>query len=553
MGIFIHLEISKSVTEEEWNRVYEESLELVNAFPLAERGTITYAGKQVVCAVRTREREVRYGSGKKWGWRAEMDYGTLNWAEEYYLPKKLVDGREIDQRAGDAMMGALPAYMDYDSEEERFDHTYSLWGAKTQGEPYHMYLLAIACLIEDRLEEKAFIYGDITQGQCRKAVKMANQYLKKPIQIPARCDKDRLYKRIWQLPIEEIEKIDVFEHFYLGVKDKAFYHFIRSHFREDVIGKYWEQRFADSYIGTRGFARVLKEYLSSGAGLEELCGIVCMEDKEGNLQYEKFINAIMDSKLHMKQKNTDDCLDIQQQEEQPYSIWTLFADFVFGSAHNPKVDRYIPIDEIREALKKGIGDKCDVDCYIDQYLEKEAAAPKINVSKENMSEEEWKKMADADAAEVFSQIMDKKRDEMQDLREKYENSDYEDLIYYKKGGTITPSLKEAVGKSFQFYHKMTEEKEYEELMEKSHEERCIFLIEQNRQLLLRDRDWIKIFSDIEQHPKSYERYYPMVRVKVSDSGLNRLTMALVLNDELYESAEEWKKAMEAESVRALRF
>ena len=44
MGIVIHLEVSKSTTEEEWNKVYQESLVLVNAFPLAERGTITYLG-----------------------------------------------------------------------------------------------------------------------------------------------------------------------------------------------------------------------------------------------------------------------------------------------------------------------------------------------------------------------------------------------------------------------------------------------------------------------------------------------------------------------------
>lgn len=42
MGIFIHLEVSKSVTKEAWNKVYEESLELVAAFPLAERGTVSY-------------------------------------------------------------------------------------------------------------------------------------------------------------------------------------------------------------------------------------------------------------------------------------------------------------------------------------------------------------------------------------------------------------------------------------------------------------------------------------------------------------------------------
>ena len=98
-----------------------------------------------------------------------------------------------------------------------------------------------------------------------------------------------------------------------------------------------------------------------------------MEDKEGNPQYEKFIYAIMDSKLYIKQKNTEDYLDIQQQEEQPYSIWTLMADFAYGSVHNRKVDRYVPIGEIRQALRSGIGDKCDTDQYIDQYLEKEAA------------------------------------------------------------------------------------------------------------------------------------------------------------------------------------
>ena len=313
MGIFIHLEVSKSVTEEEWSRVYEESLELVKTFPLAERGTISYAGQQVTCAVRTEEREVRYRNGTKRGWCTEMDYDTLNWAEEYCLLKDFVDSGDIDSDAGDAMMGVVPNCTNYDWKQEKFNRTYSLWGAKTQGEPYHMYLLSIACMIEDRLREKAFTYGDITQGQCRKAVEMANQYLKKPIRIPSRCDMERLYRRIQQLPIEENDKMKVFEHFYLGEKDKAFYNFMQNHFHTHVIRAYWENKFADSRIGTRGFVKDLKEYLLSGAGLEELCGIVSMEDKEENPQYEKFIYAIMDSKLYIKQKNTEDYLDIQQQ------------------------------------------------------------------------------------------------------------------------------------------------------------------------------------------------------------------------------------------------
>lgn len=48
-------------------------------------------------------------------------------------------------------------------------------------------------------------------------------------------------------------------------------------------------------------------------------------------------------------------------------LWTLFADAVFESAHNPKV---IPIEEIGAALKNGIGMKCDVDQYIGSISEK---------------------------------------------------------------------------------------------------------------------------------------------------------------------------------------
>ncbi len=54
MGIFIYEAISESVTKEEWKQVYEETLVLVKAFPLAGIGTITYAGKTIMCTVRSK-------------------------------------------------------------------------------------------------------------------------------------------------------------------------------------------------------------------------------------------------------------------------------------------------------------------------------------------------------------------------------------------------------------------------------------------------------------------------------------------------------------------
>ena len=144
LGIMIYEIVSKSVTQAEWEKVYEETLVLVEAFPFAEKGTFTYAGKEVVCAVPTRERTMPDKGDVRLGWCAGMDYATLKGADDYFLSRELIGDSEVDATAGDAMLGALPAYMDYDGDDKRFCRTYSLWGAKTQGEPYHMYLLAVA-------------------------------------------------------------------------------------------------------------------------------------------------------------------------------------------------------------------------------------------------------------------------------------------------------------------------------------------------------------------------------------------------------------------------
>ena len=59
MGIYIYMPISRSVTHEEWRDVYQETLRLVEAFPLAERRTVSLRGIPTSCLVRTEEREFR--------------------------------------------------------------------------------------------------------------------------------------------------------------------------------------------------------------------------------------------------------------------------------------------------------------------------------------------------------------------------------------------------------------------------------------------------------------------------------------------------------------
>ena len=539
MGIFIHLAISKSVTRKEWNDVYQETLQLVKAFPLAEVREVSVRGIPTRCMVPTVEREDRWGwphEKIRTGWFSIGDYDRLRTAEEYHLLRDLVSEDDFEEDAPDALLESAPQYLaDYDWNDSRFNHNYSLWGAKTQGEPYHMYLLAIACMIESRLGQKAYVFGDITKGQCERAVRMANEHLDQKICTPDRCDKDRLLARISNLAFTEIEKLHLFTGMYLGRKDSEFGKSIRNHFSEQTCNVYWEKRFQRYQISMRGFDSVLEDYLMWGFDLEKMCSFVQFKDDEGNAHYEDFVERIMDAKLHQRDKDCTDLLDIDPDSEEPYGIGILFAQITFGAARNRKIDRYIPVEDIKTALSRAIGDYCPVNELIDTYLQEERAKELPDLSGK-ATDEDYQKAVEQDPSYAFTEVMNLKMRSYEEMYKKYDVVRSEELPYYKAGDTMHPNLMEAVGKSFAFYRSMLEEDTYKELMTKEPTDRCRWLASKNRYVLLRDTEWEKIFDDIKDYPESFARYYPMVRVKVSSEGLQGMVRAFVANDALYSYA-----------------
>ena len=537
MGIFIHLEISKSITRKEWADVYEETLQLVKAFPLAERREVLVRGIPTKCLVPTEEHD----EASSWwirkrvrtGWFADGDYEYLRTAECYFLPRDLVTEDQYEGDAPDAIFASIPRYVKGKTwNDERFNHNYSLWGMKTQGEPYHMYLLSIACLIESRLGKKAYVYGDITKGQCERAVRMANSHLERAIHTPDQCDKDRLLARIEELSLTETEKLQLFTGLYLGRRDAAFGECIRNHYSEQVCNEYWKSRFNTYPIMTRGFDEALEDYLFWGFEFEGMLSYISYFDNEGNAHFEDFVNRIMDAKLHRPNKDCTDVLQINPDEETPYGIGVQFAQFLLGEARNKRIDRYIPIEDIRTTLSRAIGNHCPVNKLIDEYLQRESVQELPDLSSER-TEEDWQKAVEQDPSYVLSETMRAKERAFRETRELFDVSMPEELPYYEAGDTVLPELENAVAEYFAFYRSVVAENKYLELMEKSPEERCQWLARENRNLLLRDKDWAKIYADIAECPESFSRYYPMVRVKVNSEGLSSLIRALVVNDALY--------------------
>lgn len=77
------------------------------------------------------------------------------------------------------------------------------------------------------------------------------------------------------------------------------------------------------------------------------------------------------------------------------------------------------------------------------------------------------------------------------------------------------------------------------MIKKSPNERCRFLVEQNRSILIRDSDWRKIFKDIKTNDDSFKRYYPMVRVSITSDSVGAVVRVLIINDDLYNFVYEY--------------
>lgn len=543
MGISIHLSISKSVTKKDWEAVYEETLSLVNAFPLVESREVAIRGIKTVCLIPTKEREKRSGWHNEricTGWFADGEYLTCRSAESYFLPRDLVTDESYDADAPDALFEAFPAFI---SDDPRARQCYSLWGAKTQGKPYHTYLLAIACLIESRLGAKAFVYGDITRGQCRRAVRMANEHLGNKIDMPSQCDPDRFAKRIKSLQLSEAQMLEAYVGLYLGTQDASFGRIAREQFSEEAFDTYWKEHFGRYQVKMLGFDKVLTDYLLWGFDLEKLAGYVSFVDDKGDGHYDDYVKRIMEARLYLKEKDCRDVLKIDQEEELPYGLPTLFAQLMFSGAANKKIDRFIPLEDIRNALISSVGSKCDVNRLIDDYLEKDKVYQKVkNAKLSSLSGEEFETAITHDASAVFTQAVEKKVKAVVEGREKYDIPDFEYLSFYLPGNTIHPDVAEQAGSYFEFYRGIVKEELFAELMKETPVQRCEWLVFQNRRLLLCDTDWDKIFGDIIDNADSFERYYPMVRVQITDDETASLVRAFVVNDDFYQHAFELEKA-----------
>ena len=149
MGIFIFTHLSKSITQEEWKNVYEESLILVDKFNFCTNVKKSINNIEVVCLEKTKD--TIFGKRNNiHGWITIGDLDSRRTAEDQCMLRNHVEEYGYDKDAGDPLLSKLSEKNKIsDTDKKKYnDQICTIFGNKTQGEPYHLGILAIACLLE---------------------------------------------------------------------------------------------------------------------------------------------------------------------------------------------------------------------------------------------------------------------------------------------------------------------------------------------------------------------------------------------------------------------
>lgn len=518
MGIHIGMTVSTHVSREKWHAVYEEALDLAQKLNLADCRNKVIHGHVVRCLVPTEETE---WNGRKGFW-AVADYTFRDSAEGFFFHKELRPPEDDEPVNVLALRAKHINVINANIPDKNYQN---LWGDKTQGHFYHISLLAIGCLVQDRLGDAALVHSDINAGQCRRAVEMANKYLEKKIHVPCQCDIEPWFERISRVDIEGTDKVRIAVGMFIGREDSAFGEKLRSTFPHDLLMQYWKEEFAEYRMKSNGFAWKMKDYLAMGFDVGELCGIVKFTDEEGNDLHEQFIGMLMASKLHWKEKDCSDWMVQDPEDPALESVESLLIRAFACGARNKKVDRYIPLEELRRILREALGEECDTDALIDAFLRQEKEL-------ETASEEEKRQK---DKSGELNRIMNKAHDEHAKRCEDFDIPLELYLPFYEPGNTIEPKTERLMQRTLAFADTLLDSDHYRKLAADTVAHRGTWLVSASDHFYgdLRDVDWEHIFTNLERDPDSFARYYPLFCINLEKQSIRDTVIALVVNDDLY--------------------
>ncbi len=376
MGIDIGLSIVPNKIDcITWQRVYEESLILLKAYPFAGLRTIKKEGKEML--VYTGELEHKLDDFHNRYWLVCGDLKTKKMAETFRLCFDLSNycGHLVENKETKA------SDMEKDAEniddillelqKEMKDQNSALVNVffeKTQGAPFHNYLLALAMLFESRLAPFAVVRGSITREQAQIAKEWADCLLKEPIDIPVLLDPANLHSRM-SGAAQGFELVDVLNLLWHGDEQEIF-DFSLQNFGIDLMENWLAFQLKNLDNGfTKGMLDYLILWLNSTKDLKRLCSLVCLKDDGPKHSPTDFCTALVWTWLFVPNEKYAFLKHLDLKSGSSWTAETLFIDTMLSLQYTGrKMQYFIPMHDVYLPLEKAFPEEAG---HLIQLLERE--------------------------------------------------------------------------------------------------------------------------------------------------------------------------------------
>ncbi|MCK8824104.1 hypothetical protein [Fuchsiella alkaliacetigena] len=516
MGVMIKLDIvPEKIDAAEWESVYEETLILLNEYSFMDKivDKEKYNYKWIYTQ-QSKERELVSG---RLGWYTFGDMIRMKNAENFMLIRDLSYYEDFTKEANcDEVLISLINWQSQMTEEIQSltVNTRSVFNSKTQGYPYHMYILAIACLIESRFPKYACVSGDVTKAQMQKAIEWANSILEKPIEISERANNEKLLQRLTAYLTDQYSQLSAFLYLTINQKNKELGDFITNHFSQAAIKRYyseWSKRYKVTQVG---FSNSLEEYLKLGFDLEMLCNICILDEDSCNYDPTAFIKKVLKF-VDKNERTTQDGIDVginSPDSAAPETVPSLFGKiFLQMSGLSSHVEIDTTVEELKEVFKRKLGHLCDVEEIFEEVLSVDAEAE----------------------AEINNQILEllAERGEEQSKKQEYDIEEVEELILWEPGQTIWPEIEEFLEKIKETIEEIVAESEVD-FADYSKSEKMRLLMEYNKYFYLSKNTWDFIEASLDNE-YIYSRVLALLRIKADNKTTNRACKSILNNLDLF--------------------
>lgn len=401
----------------------------------------------------------------------------------------------------------------------------TIFGSKTQGEDYHIYILAIACLIESRFPKYAITFGDINREQAQVAVDWANSILKEPINLPVRVDGVRLMNRLIDIrnnssSSENGDMLYAFKDLIITDDSGQYGEYIREKFTKAEIIDYFTNELKEYTSATMiGAQRLMIDFLNQGNEFEDLCDICCINEDRAKYDAIEFAKAIASIRVFIPEDKRK-MMDIPKKPaEKPTTVMEQFMSVFMdmGGGLGRYTNRYIPLEDGLSIIKKKFKEADEMEKIIRESCEDK----------------------EKNLLNKLDEIISEKYADRGDTSDIYDNEDYiyntEMFIYWNENsilseeiGEFLNSLKEFIEKEFR-----DEDKANGLILESCDKNNLIkFIIEFTRQngvILTKDAwAWIEEERDLDV----LKKISLMAFIK-SNKHINEVVTALLENKSMF--------------------